>query len=137
MLCEKLRSAVYKAAGVNTGDIREIARALGRDFEAEGAFDPGDLEKRWSMEGFGAVFAEVTVDPDTCEIRVRRMTGAYALGLIVNPHLARSQVIGGMIGGIGMALLEQTEVDHRFGRFVNGNLAEYWCRPWLIRRSST
>jgi len=77
------------------------------------------------MEGFGAVFAEVTVDPDTSEIRVRRITGAYAIGKVVNPHLARSQCIGGMIGGLGMALLEQTEIDRRSGRFVNGNLAEY------------
>lgn len=123
--CEKLRGAVYGAAGVNTGDILEIARRIGRDFEAEGAFDPGDLEERFSMEGFGAVFAEVTVDPDTSEIRVRRITGAYGIGKVVNPLLARSQCIGGMMGGIGMALLEQTEIDRRSGRFVNGNLAEY------------
>jgi xanthine dehydrogenase YagR molybdenum-binding subunit len=123
--CEKLRSAVYGAAGVNTGNISEIARRIGRDFEAEGAFDPGDLEERFSMESFGAVFAEVTVDPDTSEIRVRRITGAYGIGKVVNPHLARSQCIGGMMGGIGMALLEQTEIDRRSGRFVNGNLAEY------------
>jgi xanthine dehydrogenase YagR molybdenum-binding subunit len=56
---------------------------------------------------------------------VRRITGAYGIGKVVNPHLARSQCIGGMMGGIGMALLEQTEIDRRSGRFVNGNLAEY------------
>jgi xanthine dehydrogenase YagR molybdenum-binding subunit len=123
--CEKLRQSVYREASVNNGRVDEIARRLGRDFEAMGAHDPGDLAKRFSTEGFGAVFAEVAVDPDTLEIRVRRLTGAYAIGRVVNLLLARSQSIGGMMGGIGMALLEQTEIDRRTGRFVNANLAEY------------
>ncbi len=123
--CETLRRDVYRTAEVNGGRIAEIARRLGRAFEAVGAHDPGDLAERFSTEGFGAVFAEVAVDPDTMEIRVRRLTGAYGIGRVVNPRLARSQSIGGMIGGIGMALLEQTEIDARSGRFVNANLAEY------------
>ena len=123
--CATLRREVYREAGVNEGDIGEIARRLGRSFEAMGGHDPGDLAKRFSTESFGAVFAEVAVDPDTMEIRVRRMTGAYGVGLIINPKLARSQSIGGMMGGIGMALLEQTEIDNRTGRIVNANLAEY------------
>jgi xanthine dehydrogenase YagR molybdenum-binding subunit len=56
---------------------------------------------------------------------VRRLVGAYGAGRIVNPKLARSQMIGGMVGGIGMALMEHTIVDERFGRVVNANLAEY------------
>jgi xanthine dehydrogenase YagR molybdenum-binding subunit len=123
--CEKLRQTVYREAAVNDGRVDEIAQRLGRGFQAMGAHDPGDLAKRFSTEGFGAVFAEVAVDPDTLEIRVRRLTGAYAIGRVVNPLLARSQSIGGMMGGIGMALLEQTEIDKRTGRFVNANLAEY------------
>jgi xanthine dehydrogenase YagR molybdenum-binding subunit len=123
--CEKLRRTVYHAAAVNDGRIDDIAKRLNRGFEARGEHDPGDLAKRFSTEGFGAVFAEVAVDPNTSEIRVRRLTGAYGIGRVVNPMLARSQAIGGMMGGIGMALLEQTEIDRRSGRFVNANLAEY------------
>ena len=59
------------------------------------------------MHAFGAVFAEVAVDPDLGTVRVRRAVGAYGAGRIVNPRLARSQCIGGMVGGIGMALMEQ------------------------------
>ncbi len=77
------------------------------------------------MHAFGAVFVEVTVDPDLGEVRVPRIVGAYGAGRIVNPKTARSQVIGGMVMGIGMALMEQTVVDARTGRVVNGNLAEY------------
>jgi hypothetical protein len=54
-----------------------------------------------------------------------RLVGAYGVGRVVNPKIAHSQCIGGMVGGIGMALFEDTRVDPRFGRVVNANLAEY------------
>ena len=92
--------------------------------EADAAPDEGD-KKKYAMNGFGAVFAEVRVDPDLCTIRVRRLIGAYDVGRIVNPKLAHSQAIGGMVGGIGMALLEETEWDDRLGRVANGTIAEY------------
>jgi xanthine dehydrogenase YagR molybdenum-binding subunit len=77
------------------------------------------------MHAFGAVFVEVAVDPDLGQTRVRRIVGAYGAGRIVNPKLARSQCTGGMIGGIGMALMEHSVVDPRNGRVPNANLAEY------------
>ena len=77
------------------------------------------------MHAFGAVFVEVAVDPDLGETRVRRIVGAYGAGRIVNPKTTRSQCIGGMIGGIGMALMEHSVVDPRNGRVPNANLAEY------------
>jgi xanthine dehydrogenase YagR molybdenum-binding subunit len=77
------------------------------------------------MHAFGAVFVEVAVDPDLGETRVRRIVGAYGVGRIVNPKTTRSQCIGGMIGGIGMALMEHAVVDARNGRVTNANLAEY------------
>jgi xanthine dehydrogenase YagR molybdenum-binding subunit len=67
----------------------------------------------------------VRVDPDLGTVRVPRIIGAYDVGRVVSPKLARSQCIGGMVGGLGMALLEQAEWDARFGRVMNGNLAEY------------
>ncbi|TIT82178.1 MAG: xanthine dehydrogenase family protein molybdopterin-binding subunit, partial [Mesorhizobium sp.] len=72
-----------------------------------------------------AVFVEVAVDPDLGETRVRRIVGAYGAGRIVNPKTSRSQCIGGMIGGIGMALMEHSVVDVRNGRVTNANFAEY------------
>jgi xanthine dehydrogenase YagR molybdenum-binding subunit len=93
--------------------------------EAIGQAKPGEEAKRFSMHGFGAVFAEVHVDPDFGIVRVRRLVGAYGVGRIINPKIAHSQCIGGMVGGIGMALLEDTRIDPRFGRVINANLAEY------------
>jgi xanthine dehydrogenase YagR molybdenum-binding subunit len=81
--------------------------------------------EQYSRHAFGAVFAEVAIDSESCEIRVRRVVGAYAAGRIVNPRLARSQCIGGIVGGIGMALLEETRLDERDGRIVTSTLAEY------------
>lgn len=93
--------------------------------EATADIKPGDEGTRFSMHSFGAVFVEVAVDPDLGETRVRRIVGAYGAGRVVNPKLARSQSIGGMIGGIGMALMEHSVVDVRNGRVANANLAEY------------
>ena len=75
--------------------------------------------------GFGAVFAEVEVDPVMAAIRVRRMTAAFAAGRIVNRTLARSQYISGLVGGLGMALHEEVCTDPRSGRIVGPTLAEY------------
>jgi xanthine dehydrogenase YagR molybdenum-binding subunit len=93
----------------------------------EGTADaqPGDEKKNYSMHAFGAQFAEVRVDPDLGTVRVTRLVGAFASGRILNAKLARSQYIGGMTFGIGMALLEETRRDDRTGRVMNANLSEY------------
>jgi xanthine dehydrogenase YagR molybdenum-binding subunit len=79
----------------------------------------------YSIHTFGAHFAEVGVDIDTAEIRLRRMLGVFAPGRILNAKTARSQLIGGMTFGVGMALLEEALVDRRSGAFVNRDLAGY------------
>jgi xanthine dehydrogenase YagR molybdenum-binding subunit len=81
--------------------------------------------ERYARHAFGAQFCEVGVDVDTGEVRVERHLGVFAAGRIVNPRTARSQFIGGMTMGIGMALMEETVVDREFGDFVNGDLAQY------------
>lgn len=86
---------------------------------------PGDEAEKFASAAFGAVFAEVRIDPDFGTIRVPRIVGAYDAGRIINPLIARSQCIGGMVGGLGMALLEDGEWDTRLGRVMNANLAEY------------
>ncbi|GAB3640030.1 hypothetical protein GCM10027423_06660 [Spirosoma arcticum] len=68
---------------------------------------------------------EVQVDEDLGTVKVTRAVSAVAAGRILNPRTARSQVIGGMAWGIGHALQEESAMDHRFGRFMNHNLAEY------------
>ena len=74
---------------------------------------------------FGAQFAEVRVHAHTGEIRVPRLVGAFAAGRILNRLTAHSQLIGGMVWGMGSALLEATEVDPRAGSYTNANLADY------------
>ena len=93
--------------------------------EALGEARPGAEMSQSSLFSFGAQFAEVSVDPDLGIVHVDRVVGAYACGRIVNARLARSQMIGGIVGGIGQALLEHTQMDPRSGRLVNANLGDY------------
>jgi xanthine dehydrogenase YagR molybdenum-binding subunit len=74
---------------------------------------------------FGAEFVEVRVNKLTGEIRVPRLLGAFAAGRIMNPRTARSQLMGGLIWGMSSALFEATEIDQRYARYVNDNLADY------------
>ncbi|GGJ06847.1 xanthine dehydrogenase family protein molybdopterin-binding subunit [Neoroseomonas lacus] len=106
----------YQDIVVRAGEAIEADASAQRDPEVAG---------RYSMHAFGAVFAEVAVDPDVGTIRVRRAVGAYGAGRIINPRLAASQCTGGMVGGIGMALMERTLLDKRDGRPVNAHMAEY------------
>jgi xanthine dehydrogenase YagR molybdenum-binding subunit len=93
--------------------------------DSQQTWSPGDTDKRFSLNAYGAVFAEVAVDESLGTVAVRRMLGCYDAGRVVNPKLAGSQAIGGMVGGIGMALMEQTQTDHRDGRIVNANMSDY------------
>jgi xanthine dehydrogenase YagR molybdenum-binding subunit len=74
---------------------------------------------------FGAEFVEVRINRWTHEIRVPRLVGAFAAGRIMNPRTAHSQLMGGLIWGMSSALLEATELDERYARYVNDNLADY------------
>jgi xanthine dehydrogenase YagR molybdenum-binding subunit len=78
-----------------------------------------------ARHGFGAQFVEAWVDADSGEVRVERMLGVFAVGRIINAKTARSQFIGGMTMGVGMALMEESIMDARFGDFVNHDLADY------------
>jgi xanthine dehydrogenase YagR molybdenum-binding subunit len=78
-----------------------------------------------SRHSFGAQFAEVRINADTGEIRVSRMLGVFSVGRVINPVTARSQFIGGMTMGIGMALHEHGVMDPRFGTTVNHDFADY------------
>ena len=86
---------------------------------------PDDAQDKFSMHAFGAQFAEVGVDADTGEVRVRRMLGVFGAGQVLNPRTATSQLVGGMTMGIGQALTEETVLDPRWGQWVNRDLGEY------------
>jgi xanthine dehydrogenase YagR molybdenum-binding subunit len=93
--------------------------------EADGEIVPGRTLKDFSQQSYGAHFAEVGVDVNTGEVRLRRMLGVFTAGRILNEKTARSQAIGGMTFGLGAALEEALTLDPRFGYFVNHDLAEY------------
>ncbi|TDE32196.1 xanthine dehydrogenase family protein molybdopterin-binding subunit [Actinomadura sp. 6K520] len=87
--------------------------------------DEVKVQEEYARHAFGAHFAEVEVDIDTGEVRVSRMLGVFAAGRIINPVTARSQFVGGMTMGIGMALMEESVMDERFGDYLNRDLAQY------------
>ena len=114
----------HVTAGGKSLDLAEIATLAGPDgMMSQGAADPGDSRKKYNQESYGAYFAEVGVDADTGEIRLRRMLGVFTAGRILNAKTARSQAIGGMVMGIGAALMEDLVIDKRDGCRVNHNLA--------------
>ncbi|QHI97083.1 molybdopterin-dependent oxidoreductase [Xylophilus rhododendri] len=137
--CMALRGAIARKAGFDIDDtLFEAGKVLSQGraislgdiagnagIAAEDSIEFGDLDKQYAQATFGAHFAEVGVDAATGEVRVRRMSGAFASGRILNPKTARSQVIGAMTMGLGAALMEEAIVDKRHGYFVNHDLAEY------------
>jgi xanthine dehydrogenase YagR molybdenum-binding subunit len=86
-------------------------------FDADGADTP------YAMRTWGVIFVEVGVDPDFGLIRLRRAVGSYSAGRIINPKTARSQMIGSIIWGWGMAALEQTQFEPTHGRWLAKNLS--------------
>ena len=113
---------------------RDPARAVPiADAMRQGGVDRIEQEKQTTFGDSGshahnthsAVFAEVKVDEQLGVIRVTRLVSAVAAGRILNPKTASSQIIGGVVWGIGMALHEETLIDHKFGRVMNANIAEY------------
>lgn len=114
------------------GKSQTLADLLARNYpdglEAEGDSTPMWADPNfanYSIHTYGAHFAEVGVDADTGEIRLREMLGVFSPGRVLNAKTARSQLIGGMTFGVGMALLEEAVVDPRSGAFVNCDLAGY------------
>ena len=105
---------------------QDLLRRRGTEnLELQQNWSPDKADERFSMNAYGAVFAEVAVDELLGTVRIRRVYGSYDAGRIINPKLAHSQAIGGMVGGIGMALLEDAHLDHRDGRVVNANISDY------------
>ncbi len=137
--CNNLRAKLARLAGMDpdsarfgdgrieaAGQSRQLVDLVGPGgIDADGEIKPGATSTEFSQQSYGAHFAEVGVDIDTGEVRLRRMLGVFTAGRILNEKTARSQAIGGMIFGIGAALEEALILDPRFGCFVNHDLAEY------------
>jgi xanthine dehydrogenase YagR molybdenum-binding subunit len=114
-----------KQAAARAVSIADVMRHGQVDrIEKESVGDPKDDGKH-ARYAHSAVFAEVKVDEQLGIIRVTRVVNAVAAGRILNTKTARSQIMGGVVWGIGMALHEETMIDHKFGRYVNANLGEY------------
>jgi xanthine dehydrogenase YagR molybdenum-binding subunit len=107
--------------------IQDAMRAGGVDrIEAEETAAPSRINQlRYAAYTHSAIFAEVRVDEELGRVRVTRIVDAVAAGKILNPKTARSQILGGVVFGIGMALTEESMMDHNLGRFMNHNIAEY------------
>ena len=116
--CEALREKLRTSGG------RIPPEGVEAEGEIVGMFDDPNY-KAYSIHTYGAHFAEVGIDADTGEIRLRRMLGVFAAGRILNAKTARSQLIGGMTWGVSAALHEEAVVDTSSGAFVNRDLAEY------------
>jgi xanthine dehydrogenase YagR molybdenum-binding subunit len=137
--CQVLREKLAQLAGMDArtarfanGSIEFEEQSIpltklvaGGGVEADGEIRPGRTAQDFSQQSYGAHFAEVGVDEDTGEVRVRRMLGVFTAGRVLNAKTARSQAIGGMVFGVGAALHEGMTLDPRFGYFVNRDLAEY------------
>ncbi len=102
-----------------------LARVDRAHLEVEAAAPQATESSKYAMHSFGAQFCEVRVSEVTGEVRVARWVGSFDTGRIINPKTARSQFRGGIIMGIGMALMEESYFDERSGRFMNPTLAEY------------
>ncbi len=106
--------------------VQLMAQARQVSLEASHLMLPNVLkQKKYVRATHSAVFCEVRVDEDFGTVRVTRVVSAIAAGRIMNAQLARSQIMGGVVWGISQALHEETHADHRLGRFMNHNLAEY------------
>src|SRR5258707_415876 len=136
--CNALREKLARSAGMDPatarladgsiasgGQSKKLTDLVGTGMDADGEIQPGRNNKDFSQQSYGAHFAEVGVDADTGEVRLRRMLGVFTAGRVLNAKTARSQAIGGMVFGFGSALEEGMTLDTRFGYFVNRDLAEY------------
>jgi xanthine dehydrogenase YagR molybdenum-binding subunit len=124
-----LRARIALVAGTGYNDLfAEVRRHFPEGIEETGRTLDNSEDPNYRTHAqytYGASFAEVGVDIDTGEVRLRRMLGVFAAGRILNAKTARSQLIGGMIWGVSAALQEAGALDPRHGHWVNGDFAEY------------
>ena len=125
----KLRASLEALAGepgLEPAEYSEVLKLRQLDHLTEdGSWAPKPEESGYAMNAYGAIFVEIRIDPILKAPRVTRCVGAYSVGRIINPRTARSQAIGGIVWGIGQALLEESRVDPVSGRFVAKGFGGY------------
>ncbi|HLL75360.1 MAG TPA: xanthine dehydrogenase family protein molybdopterin-binding subunit [Pyrinomonadaceae bacterium] len=117
----RLKANTSKSVGISDLMRRNGLAEITETFESK----PSEERRKYATMAHGAQFVEVKVDPDLGQVRVTRVIEVTACGKIINPKASHSQEIGGVVWGIGMALQEATEIDHRYGRIMNPNLQHY------------
>ena len=129
--CRELKKKVVDLVGswpnpANAGQLANLfARSGQEQIQIDFMSEPNKEEReKFSFFSYGALFVEVHVD-SFGQVRVKRAAGVYDMGRMINPRLARSQIMGGMLFGFSMALMEGTILDEKTGRIVNPNLADY------------
>ncbi|MBM6404173.1 xanthine dehydrogenase family protein molybdopterin-binding subunit [Phycicoccus sp. CSK15P-2] len=137
---ERLRSRVQRLGPSAAGSVLDAVRAHGQDVEVVVGHDEGLRaragtlrwiaetlwgQRRWQRAAWGAHFCEVAVDADTGEVRVTRWVGAFDIGAVLNAKTAASQLRGGIVMGLGLALTEESVTDARTGRLVGPDLTHY------------
>jgi xanthine dehydrogenase YagR molybdenum-binding subunit len=104
--------------------LSELVGQVG-ELQAEVEAQPSKARDAYATATHSAVFVEVRVDEALGTVQVSRVVSAIAAGRVINPKTARSQILGGVVWGIGQALHEETLIDHNLGRYMNHSLAEY------------
>ncbi len=126
ILCASGRMALKSEPSKSIALADIVSASADRSISAEETVKPSLLKYlQYSSFAHSAVFAEVRIDEELGVIRVTRIVSAVAAGRILNPKTARSQIIGGVVWGVGMALHEEAMTDHNLGRIMNRSLAEY------------
>lgn len=113
------------ASGAQEDYLALLGRMSEPQLEVEAQSGPGEEKKQFTFMSFGAHFAEVLVDMELCQVHVSRWTGVFDPGRVLNAKTSRSQVLGGILFGLGMALFEETVYDGRSGGVLNPDLSEY------------
>jgi len=129
--CRELKKKVVDLVGswpnpANAGQLANLfARSGQEQIQIDFMSEPNKEEReKFSFFSYGALFVEVHVE-SFGQVRVKRAAGVYDMGRMINPPLARSQIMGGMLFGFSMALMEGTIPDEKTGRILNPNLADY------------
>jgi xanthine dehydrogenase YagR molybdenum-binding subunit len=112
--------------GGKSVDFGSLLSGVGRgSVEAVEMAAAGEEEEKYAFHSFGAQFCQLKVNRWTGEVRLQRITSVMDIGTVINQKTARSQIIGGVVFGIGMALLEGSHLEEKTGRYANANFADY------------
>ena len=127
--CTDLREKFQKLTGNGGADKPDYAKVLKQhnlqQLDVTTKSQGGPNQKKYAMYSWSVHFVRVRVNAATGVVKIDKVVCVADSGHIVSPKTARSQVIGGAIGGIGMALMEEVVIDHRYGKIVNNNFADY------------